>query len=166
MKTLEISDKERRQLVSVHLQNQQSLPVALVAGIGAAIVSAIIWAAITIVTEYQIGWMAVGVGVLVGLAVRCGKGVDRVYSVVGAALALIGCILGNFFSIVGFVAKQEQMNVFSILGAIDYLKVPSVMIEASSPMDLLFYGIAMYEGYKLSVRSITADEAESAQEAA
>jgi hypothetical protein len=33
--------------------------------------------------------------------------------------------------------------------------VPELMLEAFSPMDLLFYGIAVYEGYKFFFRQIT-----------
>jgi hypothetical protein len=36
--------------------------------------------------------------------------------------------------------------------------VPEVMMDAFSPMDLLFYGIAIYEGYKFSFRQITEEE--------
>ena len=35
-----------------------------------------------------------------------------------------------------------------------------------SPIDLLFYGLAIYEGYKLSFRQITRDELERAMSGA
>ena len=47
-----------------------NLPPGVVAGLGAAIVGAAIWAAITAATDYQIGFMAIGVGFLAGFAVR------------------------------------------------------------------------------------------------
>ncbi|MFM8913911.1 MAG: hypothetical protein ACKOE6_13510, partial [Flammeovirgaceae bacterium] len=100
--------------------------------------------------------MAVGVGFLVGYCVRfLGKGIEKVFGIVGGALALVGCLLGNFFSMVGFAAKSESMGVLNILTSIDYSLVPTIMMEAFSPMDLLFYGIAVYEGYKFSIRQIT-----------
>jgi len=156
-------NSEKQLRIRAHFQNQQNLPLALLAGFGAAIISAIVWAIVTVSTEYQIGWMAVGIGFLVGLSVRLGKGIDKLYSVIGALLAFLGCILGNFFSLVGFIAKEEQINVLSIFGMLDYSKVPSLMIETSSPMDILFYGLAVYGGYKYSVRSISSEEIESVQ---
>jgi len=61
------------------------------AGIGAAL-----WALITVATNYQIGFMALGVGFLVGHSVRAfGKGVDTGFGVLGAVLALAGCLAGK-----------------------------------------------------------------------
>ncbi|MBS1506976.1 MAG: hypothetical protein JSS79_10030 [Bacteroidetes bacterium] len=138
---------------------EQNLPFAFAGGAVAAVVGGVIWALVTVSSGYQIGWMAVGVGFLVGYSVRfLGKGIDKVFGVIGASLALFGCLLGNFFSIIGFAAKQESMGIFAILTSLDYSLVPDVMIEAFSPMDLLFYGIAIYEGYRFSFRQVTEEE--------
>ena len=126
---------------------------AILAGAIAAVIGAAIWAVITVSTEYQIGFMAVGVGFLVGVAVRkFGGGSTEFYGMIGAVLALAGCILGNFFTLVGFFSIGQHLSFLSALGSIDYSLVPGAMLKAGSPMDLLFYGIAIYEGYKFSVR--------------
>lgn len=141
------------------LKLEQNLPMGIASGAGAATVGAAVWALVTVGTGYQIGWMAVGVGFLVGYSIRFfGKGIDPIFGVIGGAFALIGCLLGNFFSLVGFAAKSENVDVISILFSIDYSLVPAIMIEAFSPMDLLFYGIAVYEGYRFSIRQITQEE--------
>ncbi len=141
------------------LKLEQNLPMGIAGGAAAAVVGAVVWALVTVSTGYQIGWMAVGVGFLVGYSVRfLGKGLDNIFAIAGGALALVGCLLGNFFSLVGFAAKSEGVDVFGILGSIDYSLVPSIMMESFSPMDLLFYGIAAYEGYKFSIRQITEEE--------
>jgi hypothetical protein len=141
------------------LKLEQNLPMGIAGGAGAAIVGAAVWALVTVGTGYQIGWMAVGVGFLVGYSIRFfGKGLDNVFGIIGGAFALVGCLLGNFFSLVGFAAKSENIDVISILFTIDYSLVPDIMIEAFSPMDLLFYGIAVYEGYRFSIRQITQEE--------
>jgi hypothetical protein len=128
------------------------LPLAIIAGVAAALVGAVAWAAVTVTTNYQIGFMAIGVGLLVGFAVRLGNGTGLVFGLIGAILALLGCVLGNFFTIVAVFAKTQNMNVLTALSAIDLSKVPQVMAEAFDPMDLLFYGIAAYEGYRFSQR--------------
>ncbi len=134
-------------------RTEQNLPLGLLGGFGAAIIGALVWAAITVATEYQIGYMAIAVGFIVGFAVRMlGKGVDQIYGISGAILALFGCVLGNFFSIVGFVASSEGLGYFDTLSMIDYGMVPSIMMEAFSPLDILFYGLAIYQGYKISFR--------------
>ncbi|HWA25124.1 MAG TPA: hypothetical protein VG734_05565 [Lacunisphaera sp.] len=131
-----------------------NLPLGIVAGLVAALIGAVLWAVITVTTEYQIGFMAVGVGFLVGAAVgKFGGGQDVSYRIAGAVLALFGCVLGNFLTIVGFVAGRGDEGFFSTLGQIDLAAVPSIMASTASPMDFLFYGIAVYEGFKLSVKN-------------
>jgi hypothetical protein len=134
------------------LPAEGNLPFAVAAGFVAAIVGAAIWAGITVATEYQIGWMAVGVGFLVGIAVRqFGKGSTPVYGVIGAALALVGCVLGNVLTLVAFFGIGEEISFFAALGAVDFTKVPAILIETGSPMDLLFYFLAVSAGYKTSM---------------
>ncbi len=140
------------------LRAEQNLPLALFAGVGAAVVGALIWAALTVTTEFQIGYMAVAIGFLVGYAVRLGKGLDRLFGITGAILALLGCVLGNFLSIVGFVSKQSHLGLLETLGQMDYSKIPQIMTDAFSVMDLVFYAIAIYEGYRFSFRRLSAPD--------
>ena len=138
---------------------EQNLPMGLFGGFAAALTGAIIWAVITVVTEYQIGYMAIAIGFLVGYSVRVfGKGVSTVFGIMGAGFALLGCIMGNFFSLIGFFANAEGLGYFEILGMIDFTLVPQLMIESFNPMDVLLYGIAIYEGYKFSFRQLTDQE--------
>lgn len=130
----------------------QNYPLGLAAGLVAGLVGAVLWAVITVATEMQIGYMAIAVGLMVGFAIRfAGKGFQPVFGITGAAISLLSCVLGNFFSLVGFYAKEESLNAFNVLGVIDYSVVPSIMIETFNPIDLLFYGLAVYQGYKFSM---------------
>ncbi len=131
-------------------RSSQNLPLAIAAGVVAALLGAVVWAVVTVTTEYQIGFMAIGVGILVGFAVRLGRGVDQIFAITGAVLALLGCVLGNLFSLVGFLSRDEGISLLETFSAIDYTALPDVMMASFSPMDLLFYGIAIYEGYRFS----------------
>src|SRR5206468_12840824 len=117
------------------------------AGLTAAIVGAAIWAIITITTKYQIGWMAVGVGLLVGFAVGYAGG-GRASRFLGAFFALFGCIAGNFLSMVAFAADEQRINLFQALTSLDYQKAGAAMFESFWSTDILFYAIAVYEGYR------------------
>lgn len=65
-------------------------------------------------TEYQIGYMAIAVGFLVGFVIRLtGKGIDKIFGISGAILAIFGCLLGNLLSNVGFIANAEGLRYFS-----------------------------------------------------
>lgn len=154
-----ILDASRLCLFRERLQTEQNLLMAVVAGFVAAVSGALFWAVMTVSTNLQTGYMAVGVGFLVGYTVRyAGRGLDTIYGVIGALMALAGCILGNLFSLVGFIANDEGLGYFQVLLGIDYSLVPSAMVAAFNPMDLLFYGIAIYEGYRFSFRHISDEE--------
>lgn len=132
-------------------RENQNLVLGLSAGAIAAVIGAVIWALITVATNYQIGWMAVGVGFLVGYAIRFfGKGVDQIFGISGAVIALLGCVAGNFLTVIIVVAQQEHMEVTAVLSRLTPGIIADLLKETFQPMDLLFYGIAVYEAYKFS----------------
>jgi hypothetical protein len=90
---------------------EQNMVGGFLAGAVAALVGAGAWALVTVLTGYQIGFMAIGVGFLVGLAVQfAGKGINKIFGVMGAALALVGCLFGNYLTIVHFVGEAEGLG--------------------------------------------------------
>ena len=102
------------------LKQQQNLIHALVGGIAATIVSALIWATITVLTNYQIGYMAILIGILVGFSVRYfGNGIDQIYGVIGAILALIGCALGNLLSQIAFISQSESLEYIEVISLLN-----------------------------------------------
>jgi len=140
-------------------RSEQNLVGGMLAGVAAALAGASVWAVITVATGYQIGWMALGVGLVVGMAVRyVGKGIDRSFAVAGAVLALGGCLLGNLFTVCHFVAESEKMGFFEVLSRLNPAIVFALLKATFTPMDLAFYAIAGYEGYKLSTRHIAQEE--------
>lgn len=146
------------------LEGEQSFALGLLAGLGAAFVGALIWAAITYVTNFQIGFMAVGVGFLVGYAVRIfGRGMSSKFGYAGAGCALLGCVAGNLLTASFYLAFGEGVPLLQAV-VIPFIPAAAVEIMAASfhPMDLLFYGIALYEGYRFSFRQIEEHELMSA----
>jgi len=138
------------------LRREQRLGVGTLAGAVAALVGAGLWAVITAATEYQIGFMAIGVGVLVGFAMRyVGKGIDQIFGVIAALLSLLGCALGNLFTAVYFIAQASGVGFMDILAGLNFDLIVSVMVEMFSPIDIAFYAIAVYFGYKYAFRPIT-----------
>jgi hypothetical protein len=146
------------------LKHEQSLPLGVMAGGGAALLGALGWAIITAVTHFQIGFMAIGVGLLVGTAVRrFGRGFDTIFGVAGALLSLAGCALGNLLAVCAMGASANNMSIFTLLGRLDPVIAARLMAATFQPMDVLFYGIALYEGYKLSLRRLTQADIDNLQ---
>jgi hypothetical protein len=139
------------------LRLEQNLHNGIVAGIVASFVGAVLWALITVLTERQIGYMAVGVGFLVGYAIKhFGKGVTPQFGIVGALLALLGCLTGNLFSGIGFIAIELQMGYFETLSLMNFDIMITYMVDSFHVLDLLFYALAIYEGFRFSYTKLKA----------
>lgn len=148
------------------IKANQSIGMGIAGGFAASVIAAFIWSGITYITNMQIGYMAIGVGFLVGLAVRhLGKGIDFKFGLAGASFSLFGCLLGNLLVVMISASQIEGISVFQILSVL--LTTPTVIIEiykeSFSPIDLLFYGIAIYAGYRYGIMEISEDELESIQ---
>jgi hypothetical protein len=136
------------------LDNQPSLLMGLIGGTVAMLVAAIIWGVVSYVTNYQIGWMAIGVGFLVGIAVKFfGKGKSMMFGISSALLALIGCVLGNLIFYSGIIAREESAAFLQVLFVL--LSKPAAAIEVFSVafgfMDILFYVLAAYVGFSTAM---------------
>jgi hypothetical protein len=130
-----------------------NLAAGTLAGAGAALLGAIAWAVITDLINMQIGWMAVGIGFLVGFAVnRFGRGYTQGFALTGAVFSLLGCLLGNVLATLGLAAVQENVGFLTMLSRLTPALALAILQDTFEPMDLLFYGIAVYEGYKFSIR--------------
>lgn len=83
-------------------------PDALVAGLFAALLGGGVWALLVLLTRYEIGWVAWGVGGLVGFAMSRKTDVrGRPIAVRGAALATLGLVLGKVLIVL--VAQKPLM---------------------------------------------------------
>jgi hypothetical protein len=135
-------------------KNNQNLPIGIVFGIAGGLLSAVLWAVITVFTGYQIGYMAIGVGIVVGFAVRTfGKGSTKTFGVTAAVIALFSCLLGDYLSIIGMVAHEYSINFFEVLSAASMSDVFSDMFSENVVISLFFYLIAISTGYKLAIRN-------------
>jgi len=152
-------DPAQAAFLEQRLRSEENLVLGVAAGLVASLVGTGAWAGVTVATGYQIGFMAIGVGLLVGWAVRAaGKGVSSVFGVAGAALALVGCALGNLLAVMAVVAQNDGVPLLEALPQLDPQLAWELMVAFFSPMDVLFYGVALYEGYRLSFRQLGAEE--------
>jgi len=150
-------DPIQLQMLREQMAANQNLSLAIIAGGLAAVVSAALWAGAVVITGYYLGLTAIAVGIIVGFTVRkAGQGIDLPFGIVGAAWALAGVLLGNVLAIGALVSQQEDVAIMNVMLALatDVELLKGVMVDSFSPKDLLFYGIAVYEGYKFSLNKV------------
>lgn len=157
--TAPVFDQQKLAQYFESLRSEQNLPMGIIGAAVAAIVGAFLWAVITNSTGYQIGYMAIAVGFIVGFANRSlGKGIDKIYGIIGALFAFLGCFFGNYLSLIGFAADTLDITYMDALTSFDSALILEAMMEDFGLFDILFYGIAIYEGYKFSFRQIDEEE--------
>lgn len=144
------------------LRMEQNLPIAIAAGVVVGLLGAFLWGIITMTTGYQIGYMSIAIGAAVGFSMRhLGKGIDQVFGISGGIISVLSCILGNFLTIIAYISEAEGLDFFETLLSYDYSYFIPLMTETFSFMDIIFYGIAGYEGYKFAFRVFTDDDLSS-----
>src|SRR5215469_8288748 len=132
---------------------KESFLAVLAVGIAAMLAGAALWALVTVLTQSELGLMAIAVGFMVGFGIqKFRKRPDRRFGILGAVLALLGCVLGNVFSLEILLAQKYGVPLEQALSRIDIALVAQLLTAGFHPMDLLFYAIAVYEGYKFSSR--------------
>ena len=126
------------------------------AGAVAALVGAIIWMIFVRVTGYEVGIVAVGIGFLVGQAMAATAGTSTALPPVGAVLSLIGCLLGQLLADAHFFGEAVGLGFGRALN--EMLSDPAlgwdVFTAGFSAIDLVFWAIAGYGGYKLTARAV------------
>ena len=132
---------------------EENLPKGVLCAVVACIVGAVAWGLISVSTGRQIGFMPIAIGFMVGFAMRQGKGIRPIFGIIGAALSLVSCILGDFLSIIGYISQDYDMGYFEVLAGVDYGEIFSILLKNVMSMTALFYGFALYEGYKFSFRA-------------
>jgi hypothetical protein len=126
--------------------------VSIGIGMIAAIVGAVLWAVIVDVTDYKVGYAAVGLGLLIGLAMARTAPAWRPLPFVAAVIALAGCLLGDFFVDATAVGQLTGQGTLSALT--DMITDPGLGSEVFSAgfegMDALFWIIAAIAAFRLT----------------
>ena len=126
--------------------------LGLMAGIIAAIVGAGIWMGLTVATGMHVGYVAIGVGALVGFAIRLvGNGRSMIFGITGAVLTFVSCLTGEVAAVIQRSTSPES-DFFAVLKAVDLTQLVSNIFAHTDPIMYFIYAIGIFEGYKLSMR--------------
>jgi hypothetical protein len=131
----------------------ENFVLAIPAAASAAIVGALLWATFGYFTGMSLGLVAILIGALVGYAVRTiGKGGEPKFGYLGGAGAALGWALGTWMCDIALLAKETGRPIFDVLGNIGLAQSLIFAVRAADVMDVVFLGIAVWEGYRFSFR--------------
>lgn len=142
-------DPEDRERALTSLRDRQRLVPALLAGAAAAALGAAAWAVVASLLHQEWAWIAIGIGWLVGWAVKiAGRGFEVRFAALGALLAVSGIIAGKLLSLVALVAAEGGIGFWDAFGRIRPEHYPALLQETFQVTDLLFYGFAVWFAWK------------------
>jgi hypothetical protein len=124
---------------------------ALVFGVGAAAVSAVVWYGIVKLTGYELGIIAVAVGFAVGGAVRAGA--DQRGGWAYQTIAVVLTYLAIAASYVPLLAESEDPLFSPMTAVLVALTIPVLQVmEGTGFIGLLIVCFALYEAWKINKR--------------
>ncbi|CAM5690243.1 hypothetical protein SALBM311S_11336 [Streptomyces alboniger] len=123
-----------------------NIALGLVAAVVAALVTAGIYGAIIGATEREIGYAAVGVGFLIGLAAGKLGGSNPALPVVSALLSLGAVYVGQLIGIAMIAADIAKVS-FSTMITEHFDLVTSGWKETADPMTFLFFAIGAFAAF-------------------
>ena len=126
---------------------------AVVFGVGAAVICALIWYAVVAITNYELGIVAIAVGWLVAQAVMLGAGRKRgpIAQAISVAAIIIAMGLGEYLIVRHFIIKAGYGNMPLL---IPLKLVFNLLVEVikEDPLLLAFWLIAVIEGLVLPAK--------------
>jgi len=138
-----------------------NFPMAALFGIGAGVLGGFGWYLITITTQIEFGYAAIGVGYLIGLAIVKGAGKKRgaKLQAMAALLTVISLFLSEMFIFAYFALKEFQKlgfegtildlftRMFLTSGELRVFFAETFFKTMFAPMSLFIWGIGVYVAF-------------------
>ncbi|HVM16151.1 MAG TPA: hypothetical protein VM290_01030 [Gaiellaceae bacterium] len=126
---------------------------AILAGVAAAVVGGIVWGLIVRFSEYELGIIAWGVGLLAGMAVAFAARGARgpVLAAVAVASALLGILIGKYLSfawVVQDIAEEDGVSL-GVFSGETFSLFRENLGTVFSGFDLLWVGLAVFTAWRL-----------------
>jgi hypothetical protein len=148
-------ERERRARYLAEVRRDENFPAGLVGGLLAAVVAAGLWASLTALVGVQFGWLALGVGAMVGVAVRrYGRGLGLRFGLAAAGFTLVGCLLGDLAAAYLLVAQQFGLSGVEMMALVRLDVMREFMVNTFSILDAVFYGVALVLAYNIAFRHV------------
>ncbi|MBI2548400.1 hypothetical protein HYW21_03545 [Candidatus Woesearchaeota archaeon] len=134
-------------------KDNHALGSAIVWGLGFSLLGAVLWFAVVVLTEFQFGIVAIGVGYLVGYGVYQGSHhrMNLSVRIISVILALFSLIIAEYL-IANHYIHQALVEDYAYTGSYFLAIGPtfSIMLEGliADPLTFLFWAIALYAAFR------------------
>jgi len=140
-----------------NLRKYQSILYAMIGGLLGTLVIAIGWSVLAGHVNFPVIYLSLVVGLLVGVTIRFfGAGTWKLFGILGGLFTLLACFLGRYLIHEDLVGKVLSDGLNQAMTGLRPEMLASAFTDSFTPLDLVFYGLAILMGYLLSIRRIGA----------
>ncbi|RLA30982.1 MAG: hypothetical protein DRR11_10755 [Gammaproteobacteria bacterium] len=141
------------------LLSEQNYQAALISGLIATILAASIYAVIAIVAGYTVSYLAIGLGAFIGFTIQfLGRGIESRYTVLASILAIVGCVLGNFFAELIPLARVYGQSASDIASQITFQSLVDFTVSSFRPLTILFWLLAVAAASYFAKRRLSRED--------
>jgi hypothetical protein len=128
------------------------LPMALLLGLVAAVAACLLWYAVVVITNYELGIVAIAIGWVVGLAVVYGAGRKRgrALQIMALVITLLALLFSEYLIVRHFLVQNLAEDGYTgIPLLLDPPIVLFLIVEGikASPTSLLFWALALWQAF-------------------
>jgi len=154
-------EKQRNYALAEDLLSEQNFVPAVIAGAIAMLLAAGIYGLTTLASGgFSYSFMAIGIGIAIGFTMQyLGKGIATRFAVVASIYAVLGCILGNLFAAVLYVAKVNQASPLDVLANVPLSELSDWVFADLQFVDLIFWMAAIGGAAYFVKRRLSREEA-------
>jgi hypothetical protein len=141
--------------------NPANLLGGILLGALGAVVATVLWILVVVITEYQLGIVAIAVGFIVGWATLFGASRKRsvLLAILSAVFTLLAMALSEYFIVRHFAIQQLAAEGYTgdVALFLPLADIIDIITESlgENPTTLLFWAIALFEAFVIPFRGGT-----------
>jgi len=151
-------EKQRNYDLAESLLSEQKLVSAAIAGAIAMVVAAGIFGVMAS-GGVSFSFMTAGIGVVIGFTMQfLGRGIATKFAVVASVYAVLGCLLGNLFAVVIYVARVNSVSFADVLLNTPIADLAGWIMSDLQFVDIIFWIAAIGAAAYFAKRRLSREE--------
>ena len=152
-------EKQKNYELADKLISEQNFAAAVIVGAVATILAAAAYGIIVATWAFSYGFVAAGVGIVIGLSMQfLGRGISMKFAVVATVYAIIGCVLGNLFRVIIELAQANATSPIDVLRNNSLSVLAEWSVSDVSFVDLVYWFVAVFCAVFLAKRPLSRSE--------
>ena len=152
-------EKQKNYELADKLISEQNFAAAVIVGAVATLLAAAAYGIIVATWAFSYGFVAAGVGIVIGLSMQfLGRGISMNFAVVATVYAIVGCVLGNLFRVIIELAQANATSPIDVLRNDSLSVLAEWSVSDVSFVDLVYWFVAVFCAVFLAKRSLSRSE--------